>query len=454
MGIIESNVTETAKNWLDPERRVVYRKIFVDEDLYTLEQERVFARTWLFIGHESQIQKPGDYFVSRMGEESVILTRDRQGEIHAFLNSCMHRGMKVCRYDEGNTPIFTCPYHGWSYGLSGDLVGVPYFKEAYHSELKKNEWGLKEVGQLCNYKGTIWATWDKTAPSFEEYLGGMAFHLDDLLDSRDGSPGGSEVVGGVQKWLTRANWKISAENRAGDLYHVISHRSVDLAGIGPSRGQGRRDAERHPFRGYSLLLENGHGMMTSEQTALHPATSQFREIPEVAEWFEHAYYERQKRLGDRARIGTGLGIGGNVFPNLSFWVHQPRRLFLINPGGSAKRSELWSWGLVDKDAPRAVKDVLRHYALRYAGPAGMTEQDDMENWDYATKASSGTMARRLPYNYQLGRGYEHAHPDMPGSAVERWSETNQFGMYSFWAELMVSDSWDELMEARKRRAKP
>ena len=79
--------------------------------------------------------------------------------------------MKVCRYDEGNTPVFTCPYHGWSYGTDGALVGVPYFREAYHSELDSSQWGLVEVAQLCNYKGSVWANWDPAAPPFLEYLG-------------------------------------------------------------------------------------------------------------------------------------------------------------------------------------------------------------------------------------------------------------------------------------------
>ncbi|MBM3941183.1 MAG: Rieske (2Fe-2S) protein, partial [SAR202 cluster bacterium] len=127
-------VTTTRKflgGLVDSSTGLVSREIHVDEDIYKLEQERVFARVWLFVGHESQIPKPGDYFVGRMGEESVIMARDRQDKIHVFLNSCRHRGMKVCRYDEGNTPVFTCPYHGWSFGLDGKLVGVPYFKEAY-----------------------------------------------------------------------------------------------------------------------------------------------------------------------------------------------------------------------------------------------------------------------------------------------------------------------------------
>ena len=85
--------------WMDLSKGLISRDIFVDENIYSLELEQIFSKTWLLIGHESQIPKPGDYFVSRMGEESVIMTRDRQDEIHVFLNSCMHRGMKVCRYD-------------------------------------------------------------------------------------------------------------------------------------------------------------------------------------------------------------------------------------------------------------------------------------------------------------------------------------------------------------------
>ena len=105
----------------------ISREIFVNEEIYREELERVFARAWLFVGHESQIPNPGDFFVSGMGEESVILCRDRASQIHVFLNSCRHRGMKVCRYDEGNTPVFTCPYHGWSYGTDGQAGRRPLF---------------------------------------------------------------------------------------------------------------------------------------------------------------------------------------------------------------------------------------------------------------------------------------------------------------------------------------
>src|SRR5581483_6808156 len=213
--------------YVDLEHGRISREIFVSSDVYQQELELIFARAWLFIGHESQIPNPGDFFVSRMGEESVILVRDRQSEIHVFLNTCRHRGMKVCRYDKGSTMMFTCPYHGWGYGTDGKLVGVPFFKEAYHEKLDKAQWGLIEVPQMVNYKGSIWASWDPDAPPFFDYLGGMRTYLDLLLDSRDGREGGAEVLGGVQKWLVPCNWKFGAENFVGDAYHAISHRSVD-----------------------------------------------------------------------------------------------------------------------------------------------------------------------------------------------------------------------------------
>src|SRR4030095_15358962 len=131
------DASRSARDLVDLSEGLISRDIFVSEDLYQHEQEQVFARAWLLVGHESQVPNPGDYFSSYMGEESVILTQDNQGKLHVFLNTCRHRGMKVCRYDEGNTLLFTCPYHGWSYGRDGQLVGVPYFKEAYQERLDK-----------------------------------------------------------------------------------------------------------------------------------------------------------------------------------------------------------------------------------------------------------------------------------------------------------------------------
>jgi len=174
---------------VDLERGTVSREIFVNRDIYGQELEKVFTRAWLFVGHESQVPNPGDFFTSRMGEESVILCRDKLDKIHVFLNSCRHRGMKVCRYEQGNTSLFTCPYHSWTYTTDGKLQGVPLYRTLYEG-LNREEWSLVEVGKLTNYKGTIWATWDRNAPDFLTYLGEAKAHLDQALDCRDGREGG------------------------------------------------------------------------------------------------------------------------------------------------------------------------------------------------------------------------------------------------------------------------
>jgi len=432
----------------------ISREIFVNDDIYAQEQERVFARSWLFVGHESQIPNPGDFFVSRMGEESVILCRDRAGAVHVFLNSCRHRGMKVCRYDDGNTTVFTCPYHGWSYGTDGALVGVPYFREAYHSALDKSKWGLVEVAQLACYKGTVWANWDAGAPPFLEYLGDFTRYLDLSLDGWDGSEGGAEILCGIQKWLIPCNWKFPAENFSGDSYHNISHRSVDLVGIGPS-GSGRRDLrERAVARRLQICFpERGH------QTGLYllpdePTPTAYQQSPIVSEYFQHCEAERRRRHGTWGRV---TGSPGEIFPNTALHPRQPRTIAVWHPK-SAHQTEVWRFFFVDRDAPQAVKNFLRDYYIRYSGPAGMTEQDDMENWNYAHAASRGVIARRHPYTYEMGLGhavedYEFEGFRMPGRVIDitsiQASEEPMRNLYGRWAQFMEADSWDELMSWRR-----
>src|SRR3954468_5829590 len=137
---------------VDTDKGFISREIFVDPDLYKEELEKVFTRAWLFIGHESLIPKPGDFYTTRMGEESVILCRDKQGIVHAFLNSCRHRGMKVCRYEQGNTSIFTCPYHSWTYTTDGKLQGVPQYRSLYDANLDRDANSLVSVAKLAIFK--------------------------------------------------------------------------------------------------------------------------------------------------------------------------------------------------------------------------------------------------------------------------------------------------------------
>src|SRR6266540_2725452 len=156
---------------VDLDRGLVSRAIFGDAEVYRLELERIFARCWLMLGHESQVPRPGDFFTTRMGDESVIVCRDACGQVRALLTSCRHRGNQVCRPDAGRAHSFMCTYHGWTYGLDGKLVGVPGYEDRYYAELNRDEWGLIPVARVDTYKGLIFGSFDRCAPPLGEDLG-------------------------------------------------------------------------------------------------------------------------------------------------------------------------------------------------------------------------------------------------------------------------------------------
>jgi hypothetical protein len=141
-----------------------------------------------------------------------------------------------------------------------------------------------------------------------------------------------------------------------------------------------------------------------------------------------------------------------MFPNTSPLARQPRTIAAWHPRGP-HQTEAWRWYLVDADAPAEVKDFLRQYYIRYSGPSGLTEQDDMENWNYAHAASRGTIARQYPYNYEMGLGratsaFEDHGLKLPGVINDvteaSASEHNQRGFYTRWRQLMEAESWGEI----------
>ncbi|MEA2641932.1 MAG: hypothetical protein QOF51_3326 [Chloroflexota bacterium] len=437
----------TLRDMVDLEHGTISREVFVNEEIYQQELEQIFARAWLFIGHESQVPKNGDYVQSKMGEEAVLLVRDRKGALHVFLNTCRHRGMKVCRYDEGNTLLFTCPFHGWSYDTDGRLVGVPEFQSAYHGELEKEKWGLPEA-RIHNFYGSIWATWDPDAPSFEEYLGDFEQYLRPLFQGDDGRDNGVELIGGVHKWYMPSNWKFPSTSFQSDGAHgSITHRSVNVAAIGP---QGDADGgDRHPVRSKwpRVHLEVampglGHSGHFTVEEAGAPYTETWQTQPEIEDYYREAHEAKMKRFAGQKLI-TG---GGGVFPNMVYQgggvIRKP--IAVWHPAG-VYTTECWRFYFVDRNAPQEVKDAMRRYYMRYAGPVGLTESDDMENWNYATPASKGTIARRYPYNYQMGLGHEYVDPSIaPGRLTPHRAEQGQRNRFARWLEFMQANNWGDM----------
>jgi 3-phenylpropionate/trans-cinnamate dioxygenase subunit alpha len=409
---------------IDLEHRTVSPRVFTDPEVYRAEQERVFARCWLYVAHESQIPRPGDFVTNYMGEESVIVCRDTDGRVRVFINSCRHRGMRVCRTDAGTARMFQCPYHGWTYDVQGRLVGVPQYQEAYYGELRREEWGLLEVPRVESYRGLIFASFAEEGENLDAYLGEMKWYLDIVLNR---TAAGWAMLPGVHKWSLKGNWKLAAEQFAGDNYHVMAgHESMVRLGL-----IDQKTFVGQPWtRDFEARLEKGHGWVTL--TMADPPA-----VAEVAGAHQaRVLAEAGRRLSPAQSDLVGCIYVGTVFPNfslLSFAGFVTVRLW--HPRGP-KRMEAWSWGLVEPEAPPAVVELARKMQILTFSPSGIFEQDDGEMWGECVEAMGGVYRRRFPLNYQMGAGHGRRDPERPGLIHPPPTEISVFGFYERWRALM------------------
>lgn len=414
--------------YLDIDNGVIDRRIFKDEALYQQELRRVFAPSWLFLAHESQLAKPGDFVTTYMGEDPVIVVRSRDGRLRAFLNACRHRGVRLCRADAGSAKMFTCSYHGWAYDTSGALVNVPN-AQAYPEQFDTANWGLREVARLDTHRGLVFGTWNPEAPPLAEALGDMAWYMDAFLD-RD--PEGTEVIGGVTKWVLEGNWKLAAEQFASDWYHVnISHASA-LMVMSPTGKGPKSEIANTPGRQFTAPQGHGTGFPVHPRSRFDDRT--------VHEYYD--YNAVRERIGG-ARVEGPMTTGhATVFPNFSYLpVNGAIRVW--HPKGP-DRMEVWTWTLVDRTMPEEVKQAQRRYNLRTFGPSGIFEQDDGENWSEIQAVSRGFMVGETKLNYQMGIGRStDADPDYPGTVGELYSDNAARGLYARWGELMNTPAWHE-----------
>ena len=194
-------------------------RIFLDEEIYQLELERIWRRSWVFLGHETMLAGPGDFITTHLGEDPILLVSDPQGKPRAFLNRCRHKGVKLCPWDRGSAKNFSCVYHNWTYANDGSLVDVPE-EDAGYRHLDKSQWGLVEVPKVASYGGFIFGNWDAGAMSLDDYLGDFRYYIDNAC-GRLNAPGGVEMSPIRQRIRTSHNWKIAAEN-SSDMYHVAA----------------------------------------------------------------------------------------------------------------------------------------------------------------------------------------------------------------------------------------
>lgn len=428
-------------------RGMIPAHIYNDPELFALEKRRLFARAWTFVGHESEIPHDGDYMVRRVLDDSFIITRGSDGRVRALFNMCLHRGMQVCRAELGNASNFRCPYHGWTYRNDGRLTGLPFHREAYGGDdgFVKDQ-TLLPAPNFAGYNGLLFISLDPAAPPLQDFLGDFRFYLDYYTRQ---SAGGVELRG-PQRWRIRANWKIGAENFAGDMYHTPhTHASiVDIGLFREPKAQKRKDGATYwAHRGGGTTYKLPPGGFEERMHYVGYPDEMIGRIKQV-------WTPRQQRV-----VGEDgfMVSAATCFPNLSFVHNWPKvrdgrddetlpfiSIRLWQPI-SENETEVCSWFAVDSAAPAHYKqDSYKAYLMCF-GSTGMFEQDDVENWVSLTTTAGGSMAQRLLLNSRMGL-YDDGRPVVealapsafhgPGRAQVGYNEHNQRALLAMWADYL------------------
>ena len=414
------------------------RHYYRDESVADEEFKRIFAKTWLIVGHESEIAEPGDYVSRRMGRDPVIVARSENGEINVLLNSCTHRGTQVCKAAAGNSATFICGYHGWLFGNDGKLRGVPGRTTLYGPDFDLSTHGLRKARVAVRH-GLIFATWNQDAASIEEFLGDIDWYLAALYDF---FPGGMEVYGGVHRVTARGNWKLHVDNFSGDGYHLrTAHRTMfELAVMGEQAKatDGWMVADPH---GHSLRVQHLHDPADAESVFGHPA-----ELVDAA---------RKSASKDQFafRAGTSV-IHGAIFPNTVLITTAPEQFGTDASGQTAfyqmrqiipidaHSHETVYYTLVPKDAPEDWKKKSYLFCTRQHGAASFFEADDLENFRRIDAGVSGLQGDDAPFNYDLGIGAQQGPPapwDGPGTIWRQdFTEYNQRNFIRRYLDAMKS----------------
>jgi glycine betaine catabolism A len=232
------------------------QRYFISPEIFATEQAEIFSRQWVLVGHQSQIAKAGDYFVREVAGESIIIVRDQKGEAHGFYNVCRHRGTRLCEEEAGHSSAIQCPYHAWTYGLDGRLVGAPHMDKVQGFD--KAELSLRAV-ELALWEGFIFVNLADAPVPLEEAFAPLAGKFDHWNLQKLRSAKRIE-------YNVRANWKLIFENYS-ECYHCPGvHPALqkltpyDLA---------ENDLCEGPFLGGFMPITKGHSLtMTGNACAL------------------------------------------------------------------------------------------------------------------------------------------------------------------------------------------
>jgi PAH dioxygenase large subunit len=425
-------------SWVDVAKGVVSREVFVSDDIYKSELHHIFGRNWIYLAHETEIPAAGNFVVRTLGNAPVVVIRDADNSVYAVLNSCRHRGAKLCRADSGTVRRFVCPYHGWSYERDGKLITTT-FDSFLPKDLDFAQWSLIRVPRLESYKGLIFGCWDRDVVSLADYLGDFRWYLDPFVAR---SPGGMEVLAPPHRWRAKANWKVGALNFIGDGQHILTTHVGPIT-LDPVRSA-RAGLVTPADTSIQVMTDGGHGCTLTYLAPGLPESAYETHPTDLLPLYQQSLEPGQSKILKNLRVSVGT-----VFPNLSFietQAGQGEKAVIIRLWHPINGSEMevLSWVLAEREASAGYKEKMLKKGFHNFGVAGVFEQDDLELWESATAASNNAIARQFPYSFHTAVPYlDKPLPDYdgPGRAFKpSAAEVIQFEFMRHWEGLMNGDA--------------
>jgi benzoate/toluate 1,2-dioxygenase alpha subunit len=414
---------------VEPDR--VHRDVYCDPEVFQLEMERLWARTWIYVGHASQVPKAGDYFTCDIGAQPVIMVRHTDDTIRVLMNRCAHKGTKVVGDVSGNAgKTFRCPYHAWTYRTDGTLLHIP-LQEGYASTVKQA--GLAQVASET-YRGFVFARLAPQGIGFKEFFGDSLSSIDNLADR---SPEGElEIAGGALRYLHNCNWKMFVENLNDTMHPMIAHASS--AGTAKKLWEGKPADTPKPMSieqiapfasDYKFFddmgvraYDHGHGF-SGVNFSIH---SSYSSLVGYEEAMQKAYGpDRAKKILGTVRHNTvyypSLTIKGAI---QSIRVARPL---------AADKTLIESWTFRLKGAPESVLARTVAYNRLINSPMSVVGHDDLHCYRSIQEglAAGGNEWVGLQRNYDLAeaKGGEITH-----NGTSELSMRNQFRA---WKEFMA-----------------
>lgn len=419
----------------------VDRRVFTDPEVFEAELRHVFEATWNFVALESQVRRPHDFITTHIGRHPILVTRNKDGVVGAFLNTCRHRGTVVCPFKRGRQKFHVCRYHGWAYDSGGRNVSVteeatgqypPAFADAGHD--------LIPVARLGSYRGFLFASLSADVPPLESYLGEARTFLDLVVDQSE--TGEVEFVPGESRYTFDANWKLQFENGL-DYYHFASTHSsyVDILKKrkSASSGAGFPEEPDGEVEGQgSFSFDHGHAVnwsikraqLYARPLALDPdrlAALRDRVGPDRAKWML-----RQRNL--------------TIFPNLQVIDILSAQVRTWRPL-APDRTEMVSHCLAPVGESREARALRIRGYEDFFNPSGLASSDDNVMYEFC---QTGYAAARAGYTQGYLRGAampgtgETPHGRELGISPPEWSfgdpsfggETNFHPGYREWRRLL------------------